>query len=75
MDNQTYNGMVDARYQNYSETIQQIEELRQVLKKLEKNIISQLPQGISSKFISTEYDFLNWVEEADFTLAEYESRK
>lgn len=63
--------MIDTRNQNYSETLSQIEELQDLVDRLEKNISLQLPQGISNEFSSTKEVFINWVEEAEFTLQNY----
>jgi len=60
--------MLDARDQNYSETLSQISELQDLIGRLEKNISVQLPQGISNEFISTKEVFMNWAEEAEFVL-------
>jgi hypothetical protein len=63
--------MIDARNPNYQETIFQIGELKFLIEKLEKNVLLQLPQGITNKFISTKNSFVNWVEEVEFTLENY----
>lgn len=63
--------MINASNLNYQETISQIDELKSLIEKLEKNVSSQLPQGITNEFISTKNDFLNWVEEVEFTLDNY----
>lgn len=65
--------MIDARKPNYSETILQAEELKSLIAKLEKNVSFQVPQGIACKFIATKNKFLNWVEEVEFTLENYEN--
>lgn len=63
--------MIDARNPNYSETISQIGELKFLIEKLEKNVSLQLPQGVANEFISTKNNFVNWVEEVEFTLDDY----
>ncbi|PIR46808.1 MAG: hypothetical protein COV07_02395 [Candidatus Vogelbacteria bacterium CG10_big_fil_rev_8_21_14_0_10_45_14] len=63
--------MIDTRNQNYSETLLQIAKLQDLVDMLEKNIFSQLPQGVANKFISTKDKFINWVEEAEFILQDY----
>ncbi len=66
--------MVDARKPNYLETILQIEDLMFLIEKIEKNILSQLPQGITKEFLATKKEFFDWVEEAQFTLEEYNTK-
>ena len=51
--------MIDARKQNYSETILQAEELKSLIEKLERNVSFQAPQGITDKFVATKNKFLN----------------
>ena len=63
--------MIDTRNLNYQETISQIEELKNLIAKLEKNVSLQLPQGVTNEFISTKNSFINWVEEVEFTLDDY----
>ena len=63
--------MINASNQNYSEILSQIAELQDLIVGLDKNISTQLPQGISNKFTSTKDAFMNWVEEAEFTLQNY----
>ncbi len=67
--------MIDASKPNYLETTLKIEELRFLLEKLEKNILFQIPQGITNKFISTKNEFLNWVDEIEFTIEDYQNKK
>lgn len=64
--------MIDARKPNYSETILHAEELKSLIAKLEKNVSFQAPHGITDKFVATKNKFLNWVEEVEFTLENYE---
>jgi hypothetical protein len=63
--------MIDASNQNYSETLSQISELYDLVDEFEKKFYSQLPQGISNEITSTKEAFLNWIEEAEFTLQNY----
>ncbi len=63
--------MIDARKPNYSETVDQTQELIFLIEKLEKNVLFQLPQGIANNFIATKNIFLNWIEEVEFTLENY----
>lgn len=63
--------MIDTKNQNYSETLSQIEELQDLVDRLEKNISLQLPQGISNEFSSTKEAFMNWAKEAEFALQNY----
>lgn len=63
--------MIDARKPNYSETLLQIEELKSLITKLDKNVSLQLPQGVTNQYISTKNSFFNWVEEVEFTLENY----
>mgnify|MGYP001588032693 CR=1 FL=1 len=63
--------MIDASNPNYSETLSLIDELKSLLEKLEKNVLFQVPQGVSDEFISTKNSFLNWVEEVEFTIENY----
>ena len=65
--------MIDASNLNYSETLSQIGELYELIEKLEKNFYSQLPQGVSNKLTSAKDAFINWVEEAEFTLQNYKT--
>jgi len=51
--------MINARDQNYSETLSQIWELYDLIDRLEKNMYSQLPQGISNEFAFTKEAFIN----------------
>lgn len=63
--------MIDARNPDYLETIDQSQELMFLIEKLEKNVLFQLPQSIADNFIVTKNNFLNWVEEVEFTLENY----
>lgn len=67
--------MIDASKPNYSETSLQIEELISLVEKLEKNILFQIPQGITNEFIATKNEFLNWVDEIEFTIEDYQNKK
>ena len=58
------------RNQNYGETLDQAEELRLLIDKLEKNVCLQLPQGVANKFVSAKNDLVNWVEEIEFILVQ-----
>ncbi|MDP1760527.1 MAG: hypothetical protein Q8L01_03755 [Candidatus Woesebacteria bacterium] len=63
--------MINASNPNYQETISQIDELKFLIEKLENNVSLQLPQGVTNEFISAKNNFLNWVEEVEFTLGNY----
>ena len=65
--------MIDTRNQNYSETLSQIGELYELIDKLEKNFYSQLPQGISNEVTSAKEAYIDWIEEAEFTLQDYKT--
>jgi len=60
--------MIDTRNLNYTETLSQIEELKDLISKTEKNVSSQLPQGVASEFILRKNMFMNWVEEVESVL-------
>lgn len=63
--------MIDTRNQNYFETLLQIAELQDLIYTLEKNISSQLPQGVVSGFITNKEKFMHWVEETESILQDY----
>lgn len=65
--------MIDESNQNYSETLSQISELYDLVDELEKKFYSQLPQGISNEITSAKEVFINWIEEAEFTLQNYKT--
>ncbi len=67
--------MIDVSKQNYTETLSQIGELCELIEKLEKKFYLQLPQEISNKATSTKDVFINWIEEAEFTLQNYKITK
>ena len=67
--------MIDASNPNYSETLFQIGELKSLIEELEEKLLSQIPQGITNEFISTKNEFLNWVDEIEFTIADYQNKK
>jgi len=67
--------MIDCRNLNYTETLQKIAQLQEDIECLEKNIHEQVPWGLAEKFVSSKLTFLNWVEEIEFLLNEYESKK
>jgi hypothetical protein len=56
---------------NYTDTLLKIEELKSLIIELEKNIYNQIPQGITKEFDESKKDFLNWIEEIEFTLIEF----
>ena len=58
---------------NYAETLLQIGELRSIIERLEANFNSQIPQGITNEFLIAKDMFLNWVDEAEFTILNYPS--
>jgi len=63
--------MIDARNPNYSETILQMEELKTILLKIERNALFQLPQDLTNKLFASKDNFMNWIDEAEFTLRNY----
>lgn len=63
--------MIDASNPNYSETLSKIEELKDLIEELEEKFSRQVPQGITNKLTLAKKDFLNWIEEAEFTLEEF----
>jgi hypothetical protein len=67
--------MIDCRDLNYEETLQQISQLKEDIECLEKNINEQVPWGLAENFVSSKLTFLNWLEEIEFLLNEYESKK
>ena len=67
--------MIDASNPNYLETVLKIEELRSLLEKLEKNILLQIPQGITDEFIATKDKLLGWIDEIEFTIEDYQNKK
>lgn len=67
--------MTDCRNLNHSETLHQISKLKEDIERLEKNIHEQVPWGLAENFVSSKLMFLNWVEEIEFLLNEYDSKK
>jgi len=67
--------MIDCRNLNYEETLQQISQLKEDIERLEKNIHEQVPWGLAEKFVSRKLPFLNWLEEIEFLLNEYEKHE
>lgn len=62
--------MIDARNNNYLETLLQTEELTDLLTKFEANVSQQLPQGISNEVTSITKQLIDWIEEVEFVLVE-----
>jgi uncharacterized Zn finger protein len=67
--------MVDSSNPNYVETLIYIGELTSVIEKINKNVNQQIPYGVTKNYNKTRDEFLNWVEEIEFHLIEYSSRK
>jgi len=63
--------MIDASNPNYSETLSKIGELKDLIDYLEVKFLQQVPQGITNELTLVKNDFLNWIEEAEFTLENY----
>ena len=63
--------MIENSNLNYSETLCQIDELKSLIEKLEENLLYQVQQDIIDEFRATKNNFLNWVEEAEFTVENY----
>ena len=63
--------MIDASNPNYSETLSQIGELKDLIEELEGKFLWQIPHGITNELTFAKKGFLNWVEEAEFTLENY----
>jgi hypothetical protein len=67
--------MIDASNPNYSETFRQIDELRSSMKKLDKNLFFQIPQGLKAEFDSSRDSLSHWIEEIESTLQVYNRSK
>ena len=63
--------MIDSSNPNYSETLSKIGELKDLIDYLEVKFLQQVPQGITNELTLVKNDFLNWIEEAEFTLENY----
>ncbi len=63
--------MIDASNPNYSETLQQIDELRSSVEEIERNLQMQVSQGLYEKFVSSRNVLMNWIDEIEFTIADY----
>lgn len=63
--------MINTSNPNYSETLSKIGELKDLIEELEEKFSCQVPQGITNEFALAKKDFLNWVEEAEFTIGNY----
>ncbi|MCR4264460.1 MAG: hypothetical protein NUV98_07150 [Candidatus Roizmanbacteria bacterium] len=63
--------MINASRPNYSETLSKIEELKDLVEELEEKFSWQVPQGITNELTLAKKDFLNWIEEAEFTIENY----
>ncbi len=63
--------MIDASNPNYSETLQQIDELRSSVEEIERNLQMQVSQGLYEKFVSSKNVLMNWIDEIEFTIADY----
>ena len=49
--------MIDARFPNYTKTLVQLEKLRLLIEKLDRNIDDQIPQGLTKEFFLSKDDF------------------
>lgn len=56
---------------NYTETLDWIEQAKDLLEKIEKNVESQINQELGDQFSQTKAELTNWLEEIEFTLGEY----
>ena len=56
---------------NYLDTLDKIELLKINIQDIEKNIYSQIPQEITNKFDNSKSLFLNWIEEIEIALLDY----
>jgi hypothetical protein len=59
---------------NYLETLKLLDSLRNQLERIEKNLHFQIPQGLLHKYDESKDDFLNWVEEIEVLLIEYDEK-
>lgn len=67
--------IVDLRNPDYGETLLQIEELKSLIEKLEKNISAQLLPQDTEEVLQAKENFMEWVEEAEILLTEYNTWK
>lgn len=67
--------MIDNRNLNYSETLQQISQLKESIENIHGNIEQQVPYVLFEKFKYSQLIFLNWLEEIEFILDEYNNKK
>lgn len=50
-------------------------QLKENIENIQKNIEQQVPYVLLEKFKSSKLSFLNWLEEIEVTLTEYENKK
>ncbi len=62
---------IDNSNPDYSGTLYKIEELKDLIQELEKRFSGQVPQGITNELAFAQKDFLDWIEEIEFTLGEF----
>lgn len=59
---------------NYSDTLLKIEKIKYLISELEQKVYSQIPQGIVNKFDESKKSLLNWIEEIEFTINDYQNQ-
>jgi hypothetical protein len=57
---------------NYNDTLMKLEKLKCLIDEVEDDIENQIPQGITNEFSKSKSLLLNWVEEIEVTLIEYQ---
>lgn len=57
---------------NYTKTLDKCEEMKGKLNELSEFLNSVVNQEIAKKFNSKKEDLINWIEEIEFTINNYE---
>ncbi|MFC1453654.1 hypothetical protein ACFLQL_00555 [Verrucomicrobiota bacterium] len=66
--------MIDNSNPDYGKTLRQIEKLKSYIEAtepLEKQLEKQIPQGLLAEYLKTKKEFINWLEEIEFTIGDY----
>jgi len=63
--------VIDHSRPDYGETLSQIGELKDMIENVEKNLVSQVSQDIVNPFVIAKDRFVDWLEEAEFTISNY----
>jgi hypothetical protein len=57
---------------NYNDTLMRLEQLKCLIEEVEDSIENQIPQGITNEFAKSKSLLVNWIEEIEVTLMEYQ---